>query len=134
MPAAAQCTGTSGNDSACNSAGRICSNIAESPAEKKNDFDGYDIREPSNDPYPPETYVTYLQTPAVAKAIGAMVTYSECPDAPYNKIEQTGDDFRSFLPALSKVVQSGIRVLIWAGDAGEISALLIFSGLVLTVL
>ena len=26
---------------------------------------------------------------------------------------------RSFLSTLSKVIQSGIQVLIWAGDAGE---------------
>lgn len=53
------------------------------------------------------------------KAIGAQVTYAECPDAPYYKIANTGDDARSFLDSLSSVMQSGINTLIWAGDAGE---------------
>ncbi|KAH8886329.1 carboxypeptidase-like protein S1 [Thozetella sp. PMI_491] len=117
LPAAAKCTSATGSNSACITADNTCSNVAEAPAENNNDFDVYDIREPSNDPYPPETYVTYLQSSAVVKAIGAQTTYGECPDAPYNKFASTGDDFRTFLPALSKVVQSGITVLIWAGDA-----------------
>ena len=54
------------------------------------DFDVYDIREPSNDPYPPETYSTYLQQPSVTSAIGAKATYTECPNAPYNKFAATG--------------------------------------------
>jgi carboxypeptidase C (cathepsin A) len=66
---------------------------------------------------PPETYTTYLAEPAVTSAIGAQATYTECPDAPYNKFESTGDDSRSFLSALSDIVQSGVRVTIWAGDA-----------------
>lgn len=77
-------------------------------------------REPSNDPYPPETYVAYLQRADVMKAIGAQVTYSECPNAPYYKIADTGDDARSFLDSLSSVIQSGVNTLIWAGDAGKV--------------
>lgn len=53
------------------------------------------------------------------KAIGAQVTYAECPDEPYYKIADTGDDARSFLDTLSTVIQSGVNTLIWAGDAGE---------------
>lgn len=53
------------------------------------------------------------------KAIGAQVTYAECPDAPYYKIANTGDDARSFLDSLSTVIQSGVNTLIWAGDAGK---------------
>ncbi len=67
--------------------------------ENANDFDVYDICSPSNDPNPPETYVTYLQSESVMKAIGAKVTYAECPDAPYNKSEATrdGENGKSFL-------------------------------------
>lgn len=49
-------------------------------------------------------------------AIGAQSTYSECPTGPYAKIVGTGDEARSFLEPLSQVVQSGVNVLIWAGD------------------
>jgi carboxypeptidase C (cathepsin A) len=91
VPAMAQCTGLTGSNSACTSADNTCYNAVEAPIENANDFDVYDVREPSNDPYPPETYVTYLQSSSVVKAIGAKSTYAECPDAPYEKFSSTGD-------------------------------------------
>ncbi|KAF7910027.1 uncharacterized protein EAF01_003745 [Botrytis porri] len=116
LPLLKECTSTTGTNSACVNADNVCYNDIEGPLSSGN-FDVYDIREPSNDPYPPENYATYLQSAAVVKAIGAKSTYTECPDAPYEKFAATGDDSRSFLPTLSTVVQSGIQVLIWAGDA-----------------
>lgn len=118
-PALAKCPSTTGSNSACVSADNTCYDDVESPLESLQDFDVYDIREPSDDPYPPETYVSYLQSSAVMNAIGAKVTYQECPDAPYELFANTGDDARSFLSELSSVVESGIQVLIWAGDAGK---------------
>jgi len=117
LPLLQQCTATTGSNSACENADNTCYNDIEGPLSEVADFDVYDIREPSNDPYPPETYTSYLANPSVTKAIGALATYTECPDAPYNKFSSTGDDSRSFLATLSSVVQSGIRVTIWAGDA-----------------
>lgn len=121
LPLLEQCPSETGTDKACLRADDSCYDYVEGVVENGPpgypDFDAYDIREPSDDPYPPETYVTYLQRPDIQKAIGAQVTYSECPDAPYYKIANTGDDARSFLDTLSKVVQSGISTLIWAGDA-----------------
>ncbi|TVY90827.1 Carboxypeptidase S1 [Lachnellula willkommii] len=117
LPLLQECTSTTGSDSACENADNTCYNDIEGPLSEVGDFDVYDIREPSNDPYPPETYVDYLQTASVVKAIGAKSTYSECPDAPYEKFANTGDDARSFVSTLSKVVQSGITVTLWAGDA-----------------
>lgn len=117
LPALQQCTATSGQTSACQNSESICQQDIEGPINGEKDFDTYDVREPSNDPYPPETYSTYLQSAQVTKAIGAQATYTECPSAPYNKFESTGDNSRSFMGVLSNVVQSGIRVLIWAGDA-----------------
>lgn len=117
LPLLQQCPGTTGTNSACVNADNTCYNDIEGPLSSVADFDVYDIRAPSNDPNPPETYVTYLQSAAVVKAIGAKSTYGECPNAPYNKFANSGDDSRTFLPTLSTVVQSGITVLIWAGDA-----------------
>ncbi|KAI9709683.1 MAG: hypothetical protein M1820_003085 [Bogoriella megaspora] len=114
-PAVQSCYNT-GTNSACESADTTCYNDIEGPLSEGN-FDVYDIRAPSNDPNPPETYVTYLQKSNVVSAIGAKSTYQECPNAPYNKFSSTGDDTRTFLPQLSAVVQSGIQVVIWAGDA-----------------
>ncbi|TVY16076.1 Carboxypeptidase S1 [Lachnellula arida] len=117
LPLLQECSSTTGSDSACENADNTCYNDIEGPLSEVGDFDVYDIREPSNDPYPPETYADYLQTASVVKAIGAKSTYSECPDAPYEKFANTGDDARSFVSTLSKVVQSGITVTLWAGDA-----------------
>lgn len=123
LPLLEQCPGETGTDSACLNADNACYEYVEGVVEAM-DFDVYDIRQPSNDPYPPETYVAYLQRPDIMKAIGAQVTYGECPDDPYYLIANTGDDARSFLDTLSTVVQSGISTLIWAGDAGKCAFLL----------
>lgn len=91
LPLLKQCSSTTGSNTACENAESTCYNDIEGPLSQIGDFDVYDIREPSNDPYPPETYVTYLQSSAVMTAIGAKSTYAECPDAPYEKFSNTGD-------------------------------------------
>ncbi|EMD84874.1 hypothetical protein COCHEDRAFT_1149798, partial [Bipolaris maydis C5] len=116
VPALNKCA-SSGTNSDCSSAEDTCYDDIEGPISESADFDVYDVREPSNDPYPPETYATYLTNSAVVKAIGAKSTYTECSDPVDYNFSSTGDDSRSLLPALSSVVQSGIQVLLWAGDA-----------------
>jgi len=91
VPAMAKCNTLTSSSSACTTADNTCRSAVESPIENANDFDVYDVRAPSNDPNPPETYVKYLQSASVVKAIGAKSTYSECPNAPYQKFSSTGD-------------------------------------------
>jgi hypothetical protein len=80
--------------------------------------DPYDLRQDSSEAFPPEYYLNYLALASVTKAIGATSsTYSECPDAPFELFGRTGDDARTLLSQLGDVVESGMRVLIWAGDA-----------------
>jgi carboxypeptidase C (cathepsin A) len=134
LPALKKCTATSGDNSDCTNADSTCANGIQGPISQSGDWDVYDIRQPSNDPYPPETYATYLTSSAVVKAIGAKSSYTECPNGPYSKFSSTGDgmpsqpahfispansvsDARSFLATLSNVVASGIQTVIWAGDA-----------------
>jgi len=83
------------------------------------DFDYYDIRAPSDDPFPPATYIAYLNDPAIVKAIGAnpSVVFTDCSDPADLPFATDGDTARSFIPSLSSVVQSGVRTVIWAGDA-----------------
>ena len=117
QPAIQQCA-SSGLNADCANAQTTCYNEIEGPLSQSADFDVYDIREPSNDPFPPKTYATYLQTAPIQQKIGAKVKYQECPEAPYDKFSTTGDDSRSTLPQLSNVVSSGsVQTLIWAGDA-----------------
>ena len=123
-PALARCK-SSGSNTDCRNSVDTCYNTIEGPLSSSTsnggvaayDFNVYDIRVPSNDPNPPETYVNYLRQSSVAKAIGAQSTYQECPNAPYQKFASTGDNSRSFLTQLSDVVKSGVQTVVWAGDA-----------------
>ncbi|KAI9447568.1 Alpha/Beta hydrolase protein [Lactarius indigo] len=109
---------SSGSDTDCMNANNACTDQIETAVQEGAlDFDPYDLRAPSNDSFPPKTFVSYLQDPAVQSKIGAQQTFQVCPDPPYDKFVNTGDLARSFLSTLSTVVQSGIQVLIWAGDA-----------------
>ena len=54
-------------------------------------YDPYDLGQNFSALFPPEYYVDYLHTPAVMKQIGAKSNYSECPDAPYYHVINTGD-------------------------------------------
>ena len=115
-PALSKCH-SSGANADCENSDSTCYNGIEGPISQLSDFDVYDIRAPSNDPNPPETYVSYLQSSAVVKAIGAQSAYQECPNAPYQKFASTGDNSRSFLSQLSDIVKSGVTTVVWAGDA-----------------
>lgn len=91
LPALKTCSATSGDDDDCTNADSTCANDIQGPISESGNWDVYDIREPSNDPYPPETYATYLTKSSVVKAIGAKSTYTECPNGPYDKFSSTGD-------------------------------------------
>ncbi|TVY39421.1 Carboxypeptidase [Lachnellula occidentalis] len=120
LPALLTCNSTTEETPQCFSAHEQCNDVDNSFSAYYPDIDPYDIRQPASAPFPPETYVNYLNSPAVLKAIGAKVTYSECSDAADLPFAQFGDGSRSFLPTLSSVVQSGITVLLWAGDADSV--------------
>lgn len=90
QPAIAKCK-SSGSNSDCSNAQTVCYNAIEGPISQSKDFDVYDVREPSDDPYPPATYYSYLAQSSVTSKIGAKTTYQECPSGPYNKFAQTGD-------------------------------------------
>lgn len=115
VPALNTCS-SSGTNSACANAENTCVNDIENPIAA-GDFDVYDLRASSQDSFPPGTYATYLGDSTIQSKIGAQHSYVECSDASGQKFSTTGDDARSFISILSTVVQSGIQVLIWAGDA-----------------
>ncbi|KAF8176361.1 Alpha/Beta hydrolase protein [Mycena galopus ATCC 62051] len=106
---------SSTSSSVCEKADNFCATLLD---DAIGNLDPYDLRQTSAALFPPEYYVNYLALSSVTKAIGATSsTYSECPDAPYELFEKTGDDARTLLPQLGNVVDTGIRVLIWHGDA-----------------
>jgi carboxypeptidase C (cathepsin A) len=81
---------SSGTNKICENADNTCYDDIEGPISEGN-FDVYDLRAPANDPFPPETYVSYLQQSSIQTQIGAQQEYQECPDAPYEKFVSTGD-------------------------------------------
>lgn len=128
IPALQTCR-ASGTDSACVRADNVCYQGIEGALTQEADFDVYDVRAGSNDPNPPKTYNQYLANPSVVAAIGAKGTYQECADTPGNKFRRTGDGkslqvtfclsiltsstaARTFIPALSDVVNAGVRTVV----------------------
>ncbi|KAI9430840.1 putative carboxypeptidase S1 [Lactarius indigo] len=130
-----KCAST-GKDTDCVKADDICSNdIQDQITSTSPSFSVYDLRFPEENPFPPETYVSYLRDSSIHTRIGAQKVYEESSNSVWEKFRTTGDGMprlpcsspwcqltkspgaRSFLSALSNVVQSGIQVLIWAGDA-----------------
>ncbi|KAI0634438.1 alpha/beta-hydrolase [Trametes polyzona] len=83
------------------------------------DRDQYDLRQNSSspNPFPPTFYVDFLNNATILEQIGAQGPYAECSDAVNDLFLKTGDDARTLLPELSALVDSGLRTLIWAGDA-----------------
>ncbi|KAH9977058.1 putative carboxypeptidase S1 [Lactifluus volemus] len=116
LPALNTCS-KSPSDSHCSNADGYCVNDIENPIVSGANFDPYYIPSPRQDPYPPKTYITYLQSKNIMNAIGAQVQFKDCSNATSEKFSKTGDSAISLLSTLSEVVQSGIQVLIWAGDA-----------------
>ncbi|KAF7304306.1 hypothetical protein HMN09_00832400 [Mycena chlorophos] len=105
---------SSSSNSICEDADNFCGSLFEDAVGNR---DPYDLSQSSAAAFPPEYYVNYLGLSSVTKAIGATSSsYSECPDAPYNKFVPSGDDARTFLPALTNMINLGLRVLVWAGD------------------
>ncbi|THH07731.1 hypothetical protein EW145_g3186 [Phellinidium pouzarii] len=85
------------------------------PAVGNRDSD--DLRQNSSALFPPEFYLQLLANETVKALIGAESTYGECPDAPFELFTTTGDDARTWLPQLSELANSRLKMLIWAGDA-----------------
>ncbi|CCL99512.1 uncharacterized protein FIBRA_01530 [Fibroporia radiculosa] len=81
------------------------------------DRNEYDLRQKAPGYFPPSYYERFLQDPVVMKRIGAEVEYQQCSDVVEAEFGKTGDDARSLLPELSVLANSGLKLLIWAGDA-----------------
>ncbi|EGO01131.1 hypothetical protein SERLA73DRAFT_179195 [Serpula lacrymans var. lacrymans S7.3] len=81
------------------------------------DRDSYDLRQNASALFPPEYYTHFLHEKRIVDKIGALTRYAECPNPPYNLFEKTGDDARTWLPQLAALANSGLKILIWAGDA-----------------
>ncbi|KAI8957971.1 putative carboxypeptidase S1 [Daldinia sp. FL1419] len=119
-----RCTSV-GTTEACYAAWQSYMNEIEYPiiGVLNQDYPGFylgDIRDPSL--RAPTTHVEYLRRLDVQEALGVRVNFSETAGAA--GFIYSGDgmlDPRSFISQLSAVVQAGVRVLIWTGDADYVS-------------
>ncbi|CAH7682676.1 carboxypeptidase S1 [Phakopsora pachyrhizi] len=102
-----------GKDSDCSEAGAFCGkNVSELALGVQNPY--YFVKN-NSDTFPSSSYVQFLAKPSIKHAIGAEVKYEECADAPNDQFAEKGDDSRSVLPHLAKVLDSGLRTILWAG-------------------
>jgi hypothetical protein len=71
------------------------------------------------DPYPP-ALDNYLNSTAVTSKIGSHHTWQETNMDVYNNFAVTGDWMRTSRPDLEKVINAGVRTVIYDGDADYI--------------
>ncbi|KAI0752467.1 alpha/beta-hydrolase [Daedaleopsis nitida] len=102
----------------CYDADVFCRTYVEGPAA--GDLYEYDLRQLANstDIFPPSYYEQFLEDPDILEKIGAESPYVKCASPDVERLfNSTGDDGRTLLPELSKLADSGMKILIWAGDA-----------------
>ena len=82
-------------------------------------WDVYYVPTANPDPYPP-ALEPYLQSSAVTSKIGSQSTWEKTNDEVYLQFSATGDAMRSSLPNLEMVINSGVRTVVYDGDADYI--------------
>ena len=82
-------------------------------------WDEYYVLTANPDPYPP-ALEPYLQSSAVTSKIGSQSTWEEANNEVYSQFVATGDIMRSSLPNLEMVINSGVRTVVYDGDADYI--------------
>ncbi|KAH6894275.1 Alpha/Beta hydrolase protein [Thelonectria olida] len=77
----------------------------------------YDVSAPYADPFPPMTFLEYLNNATIQKAIGSPVNYTMTSSAVYFEFSDTGDQARDGnIARLAALVNKGIHVGLIYGD------------------
>jgi carboxypeptidase C (cathepsin A) len=112
--------GNSGDVSVVNS---ICSNAYtfcnEYVVQPYNDAgrNVYDIAHFLPDPFPPSTYLEYLNTPSVQSAIGSQLNYTQTNQQVVSAFTSTGDyERQALIPDIAALLRAGVRVGFIYGD------------------
>lgn len=110
---------TRGIDEICSAADNFCFSEVENIYDIYSNRDEYDMRELMPDPFPPEFYVDYLNTPKVQAAIGAFVNFSESSNTVGTAFGTTGDDNRKLqtVADMLKLIEANLTVIMYTGDA-----------------
>lgn len=81
----------------------------------------YDIRHPYDDPTPPSYFVDYLNLASVQNALGVNLNYTDANDEVYYAFQSTGDFvYDNFIEDLEEILDNGVRVALYYGDADYI--------------
>lgn len=100
----------------CQTAQVSCNNNLLGPYQKSG-RNIYDITQKTPDPFPPSTYLEYLNLADVQAAIGAAVNYTESNSAAAYAFAQTGDYERGDqIGQLGYLLSIGVRVALIYGD------------------
>ena len=100
----------------CKNAQTTCNNDVIGPYTNSG-RDPYDITQKIPDPFPPSTYLEYLNNADVQAAIGVAVNYTESNDAVQNAFVQTGDYERTNpVSQIAYLLSLGVRVALIYGD------------------
>ncbi|KAJ7598714.1 serine carboxypeptidase [Mycena floridula] len=104
-----------GSNSVCSAAQSFCNNNILSPLA--GNWDVYYVPTANPDPYPPalDSYLASIRT-----KVGAEVTWQESNDNVYSNFAATGDWMRNSRPNLETVINAGVRVIVYDGDADYI--------------
>ena len=112
---------TTGSTSTCSRAQSFCNNDILSPLA--GNYDVYFILAKNPDPYPADLS-TYLGSSSLKSKIGAESDWEETSDEVYDNFANTGDWMTNSRPHLENVITSGVRTIIYVGDAVRNSVLM----------
>ncbi|KZO96807.1 alpha/beta-hydrolase [Calocera viscosa TUFC12733] len=108
-----------GNDVVCSQAQQVCNQYVLTPLV--GGYDEYDIRRLQPDPYPPNlTHLLHDPTLLAAIGVPSYVNWTQTSQTVYDKFAQTGDWMTNSAPYLESVIDSGVRVTMYDGDADYI--------------
>ncbi|KAJ2965353.1 hypothetical protein NQ176_g10660 [Zarea fungicola] len=104
-----------GVNQACQRAGSACNDVDQpyyaagrSP---------YDLASPFTDPFPPSTFMDYLNQDSVLSTIGSPINYTMNSNTVFSVFSATGDLYRSqTIPRLAALLNKGIRIGFIYGD------------------
>ncbi|KAI9824779.1 MAG: hypothetical protein M1832_001607 [Thelocarpon impressellum] len=105
--------------SICAEAANMCRDNVEGPYYQYSGRGVYDIRHPYDDPTPPKYFIDYLNKASTQDALGVNLNYSAAANSEiYFAFQQAGDFvYPNFLEDLQQILDRGVRVGLYYGDA-----------------
>ncbi|KAI9813836.1 MAG: hypothetical protein M1827_003626 [Pycnora praestabilis] len=106
----------------CTEAEDMCRDNVEGPYYEYGMRGVYDIRHPYDDPTPPTYFINFLNEASTQQALGVNLNYTmDANDEVYYAFQQTGDFvYPNFIEDLEMILDNGVRVALYYGDADYI--------------